>query len=538
MRIGILFFILSFVANTLSAQVPASLMTLYTRGDSCLSANDFSANLDLALRATAEAEATKDCRWISESYRRVGIAYDYLKNKEQAWRWLYASLSTLNDCADADTIRMRTTRYLGAMFYGIQQGDSSIYYLSQSADLMLQYGYYAEAASAYGMTGEAYSTIVRDTAKARQNYLESIRLARKSKEQYALGFALFRYGCHLARNGACEYGRPFIDSSYIVFKQLNSTEGIKWALNGIAYAESQCGSASEVYNYLTLVQRITDSLFHVETAQQAAHYEALYEKEKQDREILSLEQRTRNQRIYILAIIALTIMLGAIAWLIVNRRNLRNKQQADLLLHQAQLNNFREVLEAENNERQRIATELHDSLGQILSSVRMHISMIDHSIPNVEKTNDLLDEAAKEVRHISHNLMPASLTELGLTAALRQTIRTMSPDGVPEILLQCDAYQGASEKQEVFLYRIVQELLTNSIKHGRAQQIKITLLSNNTSIQLEVIDNGVGFDPQQLQNAPGIGMKNIKTRIDLLNGSLLIDSTIGKGSKFNIILPK
>lgn len=88
MRIGILFFILSFVANTLSAQVPASLMTLYTRGDSCLSANDFSANLDLALRATAEAEATKDCRWISESYRRVGIAYDYLKNKEQAWRWL------------------------------------------------------------------------------------------------------------------------------------------------------------------------------------------------------------------------------------------------------------------------------------------------------------------------------------------------------------------------------------------------------------------------------------------------------------------
>ncbi|HNA59349.1 MAG TPA: ATP-binding protein, partial [Chitinophagales bacterium] len=108
----------------------------------------------------------------------------------------------------------------------------------------------------------------------------------------------------------------------------------------------------------------------------------------------------------------------------------------------------------------------------------------------------------------------------------------------PEILLQCDAYQGASEKQEVFLYRIVQELLTNSIKHGRAQQIKITLLSNNTSIQLEVIDNGVGFDPQQLQNAPGIGMKNIKTRIDLLNGSLLIDSTIGKGSKFNIILPK
>lgn len=524
------------VSIGVSAQLPAGLQQLYAEADSSLSATDYSAYLDLSLRAVKMADASADCRWQAESYRRLGVAYDYLKNKEDAWKWLRASLQKTNECASADTIRMRTERYLGAMFFGKQQGDSAVYYLSASATTMMRNGFYAEAASAYGMMGEAYSTIVLNSSLAEKQYLESIRLARKSGQQNALGFALFRYGCHLARNNACEKGRPFIDSSYIIFKSINSTEGIRWALNGIAFAESRCGEGPEVYNYMSQIQQMTDSLFRVETAQQAAHYEALYEKEKQDQKILALEQRTKMQRIYIAGIIVAILLLAAIAWLLISRRTLRNKQQAEKLLYETQVNNFREVLEAENNERQRIATELHDTLGQILSAARMHVSMIDSTLPNVDTSSALLDQAAKEVRQISHNLMPASLKEIGLETTLRQMTRTMSPSGVPEIQLHLDKYKSASEKKEMFLYRMAQELLSNSIRHGKPKKIQLTLSAHEHEIFLELIDDGVGFD---VQSAPkGIGLKNIQTRIDLLRGQFFIESTPGKGSKFRIIIPE
>lgn len=510
---------------------------IYLRADSALSAGDYSKNLEHTLQALRSVETSGNCIELAEANRRLGIAYDYLQNKPSAWHYLFQSYQIASTCSGADSIRMRSARYIGAMYYGVQKGDSCIYFLKESVNLMLKFGFTAEAASAFGMMGEAYSTIIRDTALAVQSYQQSIRLARKSGDRQALGYALFRYGCHLAREGSCIEGKPFIDSSYIIFTQLHDEEGMRWALNGKAYAESRCGSGELVYTYMSRLRDISDSLFRAEAAKQSANYAALYEKEKQDNAIKTLEQRTQKQRILAIGVITGLLLLAAIGWLAMNRRSLRNKQRAEQQLYQMQLNSYREVLEAENKERKRIAAELHDSLGQLLSAARMQVSMADGDNETLKKAGDVIDEAAREVRQISHNLMPASLQELGLSAALRQLVRMMSPTGQPVISLQLEAYSPQTEDREMALYRMAQELLANSIRHGKAAHIVLKLEVSSKELQLSLSDDGKGFELQKISFTEGIGLKNIRARAEMMHGRLEFDSTPGKGSNFRIYLP-
>jgi two-component system, NarL family, sensor kinase len=532
----LLFILLMFTSLPMVSANTRSIAEIRLLADSCMEIADYSKYLEYSLEAVETADESHDCRLQSEYYYRLAIGYDYLKNSESAMHWLYKALATSRNCAEVDTTQMHIDRYLGAMYYGKQQADSCIYYLKASAQLMLNQGYLAEAASAHGMLGEAYSTIVKNPSEAVMHYQMSIQLAKTSGVKKSLGYAFFRYGCHLARNTECFLGKTFIDSSYVIFRQLKDDEGMRWALNGKAYAESRCGSGIAVYNYLTEIQNINDSLFRSETAKNAARYDALFEKDKKEREIAALEARARSIRIYTGIGIGVLFLLVAIGYLILTRRNLTRQRIAEQALHEVQLKSYRDVLDAENKERQRIASELHDSLGQLLSAARMNLSMVESAEPSLQKATYVIDEAAREVRQISHNLMPASLKELGLLSALRQMIRTMSPAGSPVITFDAVSYSKQSEDLEMALYRMIQELLTNSIRHGKSQNIRISIVCQNQELQLIIQDDGGGFDIQT-NNNEGIGLKNIRTRCDMMKGTFKYESTPGQGSSFFIHLP-
>jgi|GEM_PF-5092598 len=528
----------AFSAAALPADDPVR--RLFVLADSSLVYEDYPQHLQYCLEAMEQAERLGDCRLISESYRRMGVACDYLKDREQAFTWINKAYQKGKACQQ-DTLVMRAARYLGALYYGIQKGDSCVHFLQESADLMLQHGFTAEAASAHGMLGEANSTILRDLGQAEVHYRRSIRLARQSGNQTAMGYALFRYGCHLARNERCSQGRPFIDSCYAIFKNLNDAEGIRWALHGLAFAESRCGSAIKVYDHLTAIQSVSDSLFRAETARQSARYQALYEKEKQERAIAALELRSKQWRAYAFSAVAALVLLTAVGWLLLTRRNLRRARRAEQAMYRVKLDSFRQVLESETNERKRIASELHDSLGHLLSAARMHLSMATTADPAVLRSAEIVDEAAREVRHISHNLMPASLQELGLVAALRQMQRNLSPGGIPVITLQIEGYTPQPDDREMALYRMAQEMLNNSIRHGKAEHIHVQLRISGTELLLAVEDDGQGFDAQRRSessaDSDGIGLKTLAARVEMLKGRLDIESRPGAGCKVRLYLP-
>lgn len=199
------------------------------------------------------------------------------------------------------------------------------------------------------------------------------------------------------------------------------------------------------------------------------------------------------------------------------------------------------ILEAEERERVRIARDLHDGVGQMLAAARMALgNFLSKKVvesKHIHSSLDLLEESIREIREISHNMMPGALTKLGLSTALKQFVNKINSFGELEIDLQIIGLkERLNEKIETMLYRVIQEVLSNIIRHAEATKVSIELIKHDHELVLIIEDNGKGFDTQTVKNR-GIGIKNVATRVEYLNGSVNFDSAIGRGTSVIVEIP-
>jgi len=193
------------------------------------------------------------------------------------------------------------------------------------------------------------------------------------------------------------------------------------------------------------------------------------------------------------------------------------------------------MIEGQEAERSRIAKDLHDGLGGLLSTVKAHFSNIQSEIQKIEKINvynrahEMMDEACDEVRRISHNLIPGALRLEGLGEAVRHLGEETSDAHPFNVDVEIIGFESRMEEsKEVFVYRIIQEALNNIIKHADAKKVLIQLSETDTEYHFIIEDDGKGFDPLQIQS--GLGLKSIQSRVDFLNGNLDIDTKEGVGT--------
>ena len=202
----------------------------------------------------------------------------------------------------------------------------------------------------------------------------------------------------------------------------------------------------------------------------------------------------------------------------------------------------------QEQERKRIAEELHDGLGQQLAAAKMlleaigpNISILDQEdIQLFEQAQTVMDEAVKDVRVISHDLIPSALEKRGLVIALERLCQHIKESGSLQVDFSRPGMKGRrfSPTLEIGLFRITQELMANIIKHAQASQIKILLAEQSNNIILKIADNGVGFEEtfEDIQHN-GIGLRNIAARVKGLNGKLTLDSTLDKGTTVLVEVP-
>lgn len=203
------------------------------------------------------------------------------------------------------------------------------------------------------------------------------------------------------------------------------------------------------------------------------------------------------------------------------------------------------VLEAEEDERQRIARDLHDGVGQMMSATKMNLSSFESEINfenkeqqrSFEKIISLVDESCREIRSVSHNMMPNSLLKNNLAAAVRDFI-----DKLDKKKLEIQLYtEGLDEKLdsniEVVLYRVIQECVNNVIRHAGATTLDISITKEKDGISATIEDNGKGFDTKGTENFEGIGLKNIRTRVEYLKGTVDFDSSPGRGTLVALFVP-
>lgn len=199
------------------------------------------------------------------------------------------------------------------------------------------------------------------------------------------------------------------------------------------------------------------------------------------------------------------------------------------------------LVETEQNERSRIARDLHDSVSQKLAVMGMHLSLIETTQTEaVDNVTTMLQQAIADVRGISHNLYPKDL-EKGILPALEHLCEqnNFANHDMGFSLKTDEAVRkaGLAKNIELVLFRIVQELTNNALKYSIATEVYIELGLKDGKIALNVADNGIGFDSAHLENAKGIGLKNMMDRIRQIGGKVDIQSSEGKGTRFIIEIP-
>ncbi|SFH00866.1 sensor histidine kinase [Pontibacter chinhatensis] len=250
--------------------------------------------------------------------------------------------------------------------------------------------------------------------------------------------------------------------------------------------------------------------------------------------------------------VMLMLAVGIIVFVVLyQRRMLQHQEQLRELQSVKQQQLLEATLHAQEEERRRVARDLHDEVGAMLALVRLNLhQMVSNTECKDEKMQEgarhmkqQLDEVLNSVRRISHDLMPVVLEKMGLAQALDALRRNLAASGFINLTVSYnDKTKRLKPKHELLLYRMVQELLNNTIKHAQATQISIELRFSPSETVLLYKDNGVGFDMATVQQeqvpSGGLGIMSLQSRAALMDGSIEIVSAPGTGTSASITIPQ
>ena len=246
------------------------------------------------------------------------------------------------------------------------------------------------------------------------------------------------------------------------------------------------------------------------------------------RQELNLTKSNKEKQIFYILVVALMFTSIALWYFFKQRQKLKNKE-IERLKQDQEISNLEALMDGEEKERKRIAQELHDGLSGDLCAIKYHLSTLEDSglnpsdTENITKVIYMIDDSFAQIRSISHNLLPASIVDYGLVESLREYCNKINNSENFKIDFQVFGdYNPLSKKNETVVYRIIQELTTNILKHSKATEAMIQFNCKENELFITVEDNGIGFDTKTISE--GIGHKNIQTRIDFLNAQYSVVS--------------
>jgi len=400
----------------------------------------------------------------------------------------------------------------------------------------------------YGVEGQYYRHL-KDRRQSKKYYEQGIGLARKLNDAYnvsALNFELYA----LYRDfGDYRAARKMLKATDESVEHLTERNRLL-ILNEWAALEYRTGNYRAAYDSLKVFSSLLDSLHKRELGLKVLELENKYRSMEKENELLKLREEglrqqqtiTRNRWV----VYGLLAALAVLSWItyLVWRMNIQKKrlyeEELKTLEHREQERQFRSILEGQEKERNRIARDLHDGLGGMLAGVKLKLSSIlsqTAAIPaGMQDVVRQLDQSSHELRRVARNMMPVSLLAMGLAPALADLCKMMETVESKITFQAIDMKGKYPDHLSVSIYRIVQELLANAVKHSGAERILVQCMDVDHRLYITVEDNGVGFDRGEA-GKKGLGLTNVKSRVSVLRGTLEIIASPSEGAVFNIEVP-
>lgn len=306
------------------------------------------------------------------------------------------------------------------------------------------------------------------------------------------------------------------------------------------------GRYKEAYSYYETYHELNDRILKSERSKQFSDREAKYQSEKKDAQIKLQQSSIKQKNTFNYLLIGgagALFLISILSWINFRSKQKLQQQRINELETEKKLAATEAVLKGEEQERTRLAKDLHDGLGGMLSGIKFSLNtmkgnlvMTPENAQAFERSMDMLDSSIKEMRRVAHNMMPEALVKFGLDTALKDVCTDINQSGALQVNYQSIGMQQVQINSVTAstIYRIVQELLNNTIKHASAKNAIVQLSKTDGILSVTVEDDGKGFDTAILKQTRGIGWDNIQNRVEFLKAKMDVDSSPGKGTSVHI----
>lgn len=478
------------------------------------------------------------------AYSNLSVVYAFMNDTLKTER--YARLAYSEAKKSGDTlVSLRSTITLLNHFTYYGRYDSVPPYALPALKMAEAKGDLRSKAKILHVMGDYYYQNRKDNPRAYTFFRDALKLFREVNSPYDEAIVLVSLGNISFSENKYPEAIALLKEALAIENNLGLLQLKTETLKSLSAAEARNGNISGAYDLLEEYVVLHDSLSLKTNEEMVQTLETRYQLQNKE-DTIALQQssiRQKNALNYILLGSALALIL--ILFLLYRNYTARQKLQQQRITEletEKQLLATQFLLKGQEDERSRMAKDLHDGLGGMLSGVKLQLGAMKGNLVLTEENGVLfnnalnkLDESISEMRRVAHNMMPEALVRLGLEQALQDYCSNINPSGG---LMINTGFYGLDQKMEaataVTIYRIVQELVNNAVKHSAATEILVQVMRRNRSLNITVEDNGKGFDIAAWQQQNTAGFQNIRSRVDYLRGRMDIKSVPGKGTSVYI----
>jgi signal transduction histidine kinase len=515
--------------------------------------------------------------------QNLSATYSYLQDYESALQYLLPSIAYFEKI-DNDARLSLIYDNLGVIYRETKQYDKALEFHSKALAIARKSGNNYDIANVLTNLGNAYTSLKKyDTALSVMQ--ESLLIAKKenydnivSNATSNIGNVLIKQGKYDSLNYYCTEGLRFSETlgdslsmvnnmyglALFAFYQKDFTKSEELATAGFTIARQRNFAEpsqlfADILSELALVKgdlknydrynrlsiEFAEKYFNEQMQKNVQVLDKKYETAKKEKQLLVQQSAIRKKNTLNYFLIGSTVALLIISLLTyrtyTQKRKIQEQKIAELEKEKL-LSATKSLLKGQEDERSRMAKDLHDGLGGLLSGVKLQLGAMKGNLILSEEHGrtfnhalSKLDESINEMRRVAHNMMPEALMKLGLQQALQDYCDGLSANQSFKINVEFYGLEKRLESSvEIVLYRIVQELLNNAVKHSGATTILAQVIRQDNNISITIEDNGKGFDTATTDFTKGAGLANVKSRVDYLKGQLDIKTEPGKGTSVHI----
>jgi len=381
--------------------------------------------------------------------------------------------------------------------------------------------------------------------KALVYLMESLDLREIMGDKKAIASSMLKIGESFMYLDDYDKSYYYLNKARVIAEEIDVNEEKVQSYMDLSKLFSLIGEKDSTYKYLNLFTSAKDSVYSARLNQQIIDAQIKYDVERKDKDLQILKSITelnevqlKQKKTEIWLLIFIIISITGLAIFIIFRRKQKQKRLIDsaTILHNEKMMNA--VISSQEEERRKIARELHDGIGQSLAGIKLNWMNLSNRMGSVpDNIIQMLDDASNELRNISHQMMPKELEQFGLVPAMEGFLELRLKN--TEIMYnfeQLNMNERVSSDQELGLFRILQELTGNIVKHSEAKSMNVQLLKRNNNLIMIVADDGKGFETKG-QLGIGIGLMNIESRVEALKGFMNFESSINNGTEVTIRIP-